>query len=281
MELGHNNALGAGTLTVSSGFSATSNAVNRASLIATVADIDIANAVATSSVLNVGTTAGGTVGQNFTLSGAISGSGGIQKQGANQLILSGTANSYLGVTNVLAGTLLVNNTHTGGDNYTVASGATLGGTGIIDLATLKTVAVSGSLAPGASIGVLTIGDVASPNDVSFLDNSKFLIELGDSGSSDLLNTFGAMSISGTGTELSFTQLPGTMLSGDYTIAQTTGGLISGMFASVSYNGGSVPTSHMVVYSSNMIQLLAVPEPGTLSLLGLAGVCLFSRRRRAS
>lgn len=71
------------------------------------------------------------------------------------LTLSGS-NSYTGATTVNSGTLLVNNTAgsgTGSGSVSVASGATLGGSGTISGAT----AVSGTLSPGNSPGVLTFG----------------------------------------------------------------------------------------------------------------------------
>ena len=52
------------------------------------------------------------------------------KSGSGALTLAG-ANTYSGPTNVNGGQLIVNGTHSGGDAYTVASGATLAGNGTI------------------------------------------------------------------------------------------------------------------------------------------------------
>jgi fibronectin-binding autotransporter adhesin len=82
---------------------------------------------------------------------------GITKSGAGTLALT-AANTYTGATSVTAGTLLVNNTTgtgTGTGAVSVASGATLGGTGSIGGAV--TVSTGGIIAPGASAGTLTVG----------------------------------------------------------------------------------------------------------------------------
>ena len=82
------------------------------------------------------------------------------------LAVSGT-NSYTGITQVNAGTLLVNGSHNGGGTYTVAGGATFGGTGQIS----ATVDLTGNLVPGGTnaVGALTIGTLIteSGNDISF------------------------------------------------------------------------------------------------------------------
>ncbi|MBO9697028.1 MAG: autotransporter-associated beta strand repeat-containing protein [Sphingopyxis sp.] len=90
------------------------------------------------------------------LTGVISGNGGaLVKQGAGVFTLGG-ANSYTGATDVLAGTLLVNGNQSAATGLTsVASGATLGGTGIIGGSV--NIADGATLAPGAGgPGALTI-----------------------------------------------------------------------------------------------------------------------------
>jgi len=90
----------------------------------------------------------------FTGSGKLSGSGGLTLSGAGSLTLN-TANDFIGPVNVNAGTLLVNGT-LGNAPVTVASGATLGGTGAI-LGPV-TVQSGGTFSPGASIGTLAISN---------------------------------------------------------------------------------------------------------------------------
>jgi autotransporter-associated beta strand protein len=102
----------------------------------------------------------------------LAGRAGVVKQGTGTLTLSGD-NTYDGVTDVQAGTLLLNNTSgsaTGStdSNIIVAAGATLGGNGSTDDA----VSLAGTLSPGNSPGVLTTGDF------DFVDNSNYVVEIG-------------------------------------------------------------------------------------------------------
>jgi autotransporter-associated beta strand protein len=92
---------------------------------------------------------------NQAVSGAINGSGGLQKLGAGALSLTSLTNVYTGATAVDAGTLLVNGIHNGGAAYTVAEGATLGGSGGI----FATVAGAGTISPGNSPGILAVRSV--------------------------------------------------------------------------------------------------------------------------
>ena len=90
----------------------------------------------------------------FTGSGKLSGSGGLTLNGPGNLTL-GTANDFVGPVNVNGGTLFVNGA-LGNAPVTVASGATLAGTGTI-LGPV-TVQSGGTLSPGASIGTLAISN---------------------------------------------------------------------------------------------------------------------------
>jgi autotransporter-associated beta strand protein len=105
-----------------------------------------------------------TNGHNMTLNGPITtlgsgtlttGSGGFAKNGAGTLTLTSPVNTLPGVIAVNAGTLIINgNLGPSPTNaLTVAAGATLGGSGTI----WRNTTVAGTLAPGNSPGVLTIG----------------------------------------------------------------------------------------------------------------------------
>ena len=118
-----------------------------------------------------------------TTTGAPAVDGGLTKNGAGTLTRTG-ADTYTGPTIVNAGSMLVNGTHTGAGTYSVKSGATLGGTGTItfransDAGPAITVAAGGSVAPGASIGTLTLdGSGTSGSLLSLAAGSSLNFEL--------------------------------------------------------------------------------------------------------
>ncbi|WP_210239908.1 autotransporter-associated beta strand repeat-containing protein, partial [Mesorhizobium sp. B3-1-9] len=89
-----------------------------------------AGTLTTPSVTNNGTLAFN-LNNNYSFDGVISGTGAVNKLGTGITTLTGT-NSYSGATNINAGTLLINGNQSGATGPTsVASGATLGGTGTI------------------------------------------------------------------------------------------------------------------------------------------------------
>ncbi len=101
-----------------------------------------------------------------TFAGPLRSSGSLVKTGVGTFTLTGT-NFYTGTTIVSNGTLLVNGFSTNGGNDMVVSGATLGGTGVIDPSSSKTVtvAVGAVLLPGGTNGTLTIGSPAGNNNL--------------------------------------------------------------------------------------------------------------------
>ncbi|MCC6493886.1 MAG: autotransporter-associated beta strand repeat-containing protein [Pirellulales bacterium] len=86
-----------------------------------------------------------------TIAAPLVGHDGLHKVGNGTIVLTGD-NTYQGPTIVSRGTLRVDGTHLGGDEYRINSGGTLAGSGVID----ADVTVEGTLAPGASPGILHI-----------------------------------------------------------------------------------------------------------------------------
>lgn len=122
--------------------------------------------------LTGGSLAAGGSGGSTTFAGVIAGTGGLTKQGAGTLTLSG-ASTYTGPTAVVAGSLRVSNSSgsgTGTGAVTVAAAATLEGNGSV----AGPVALGGTLSPGPSVGTLTIGSALtlSPASSNVLDLGK-------------------------------------------------------------------------------------------------------------
>ena len=164
--------------------------------------------------------------------------------GSGKLTLGGT-DAYFGVTAVNSGTLLVNGSLTNGST-TVASGRHVGGTGAIS----STITNSGTIAPGASLGLLNVtGDV---NDVG---SSSWNIELSGT-SSDLLAVTGNISLSGSDA----VNVTGAGTGASWIIATYTGSL-SGTF-------GGVTSGFSLDYSTLGQIILRTPGSGAVADLAM-------------
>ncbi len=131
----------------------------------------------------------------------------------------GTYNLQNGLLNMSSQDILVD---AGAFNFT---GGTLRGAGVIDVGGTF-VQAGGTLSPGESIGVTdVIGDYT-------FAGGALEIELGGIGGLlDMLNVTGDIGISILGTTLDLRALGG-MPAGTYTVMQTSGGVVSGMFENV-------------------------------------------------
>ncbi|AWK88363.1 autotransporter domain-containing protein [Azospirillum thermophilum] len=221
-------------------------------------------------------------GSGATFANDISGTGGLIKQGAGTLTLTG-ANSYTGLSQVQAGTLAVNGTVAGG--VTVSQGATLRGTGRVDGGTL----VAGTLAPGNSPGTLTAG-----GPVELTRTATLAVEIDGTGTGNGAGNHDRLIVTGTGG--SFTaggtiapvtrgiSAPATnsftpTLGQGFTVVEAAGGVLG------SFGGLTQPTSGLpagtrfdAVYGSRTLTLRVTPARyGDIAAAGLTG----TRNRNAA
>jgi autotransporter-associated beta strand protein len=185
--------------------------------------------------------------------------------------------TYTGATNVNQGTYRMNGAHTGGGAYTVASGATLAGTGTIDIAA-NNMTVNGTLSPGASIE--SLGVTATLVEL----NGTLFIEFDDTASPkiDLLNVTGNLDITDATLSLDDISLGDVGLDGvsSYIFATYTGSLLG----AGAFDSDPLPAGYEVDYDfgGNSIALVPVPEPGAIALasLGCIGLGLLRMRKQA-
>ncbi len=134
--------------------------------------------------------------------------------------LTGNSNGYFGAINVGGGKLAVNG-QLGNGQFTIGSGATLGGNGLIG----SLVAQSGAvIAPGNSIGTLNVA-----GNGSFAAGSTYQVELDSTGQADRINFGGAASIA-NGALLNVVKLDGApyVAGTRYTVLEADGG-VAGSF----------------------------------------------------
>jgi autotransporter-associated beta strand protein len=151
--------------------------------------------IASSVVNNSGTLVFNRV-EDLTYAGAINGTGTVEKQAAGNLLLTGT-HTYTGTTLVGAGTLLVNGV-IGNSAVTVTNG-TLSGNGLIQGPV--TIQSPGSLAPGTSIGALTISNSLGLSGVTVMELNVA------AGTNDLVRGLTSVTYGGT---LTLSNLSGTI-----------------------------------------------------------------------
>lgn len=164
--------------------------------------------------------------QSFTgtYSGSISGTGTLDKEGTGTLILSAN-NPVSGAVTVNAGTLLVDGALSGGGTMSVASGATLGGSGTIT----KDTTISGILSPGDN-GIDTLRFVGAE---TLASGSTLNNDISPT-ATDLVSILGTLSIS-SGSTLNILPQVGNYTSPfTYTLIHTTGG-VSGTFSTVNFS----------------------------------------------
>lgn len=178
---------------------------------------------------------------SLAVGGDMTGTGSLTLTGSGTLTLGG-ASSYTGLTSVNAGTLMLTGSHTGGGAYTVAASATLGGGGT----TTSAVALSGTLAPGNSIGSLATGPLVLNL------GAKLAFEINTStGTADRVVVTGDVTVPGATVDLALADLGanevlpnGTKL----TLLTYSGTWEAGK--TLSYKGAAVANGTPIVFGAN-------------------------------
>jgi outer membrane autotransporter protein len=170
LAVGSSRAIGTGALTLADG----------TTLQAAANGLALANVVRLNGDVTVDTQS-----NTMTLSGPISGTGGLDKIGSGTLMLTG-ASTYTGTTTVSEGVLNVNGSLV--STVCVCSGATLTGTGSIGG---LSVSGGGIVAPGNSIGTLTVR-----GNVSFDVDGIYQVKANAAGQSDKINATGTATLTG-------------------------------------------------------------------------------------
>ncbi len=204
----------------------------------------------------------GTVASPTTLGNQINGTGSLTKEGTGTLTLTNASNSYSGNTIIHAGTLALGATSTFASSpvitvgdagssgtvldltskatgFTLASTQTLKGIGTVNYGAGKNLTNNGTLAPGNSIGTLTI-----TGDYTFGSTSTYQVET-DVTSSDKIAISGAATIV-SGAQISFSGSTGL---GKYVLATAASGLGSPAF------GGTAPAGYRLAYSATELDLI--------------------------
>jgi autotransporter-associated beta strand protein len=222
-----------------------------------------------------------TVSQNL-LTHAISTGGGLTKQGAGALTLTGT-NTYTGNTTVTGGTLLINGSISTSVLTTVQTGAVLGGTGNVGALTID---AGGTHAPGNSPGIQPVGNYDQNGTLSLEING-----LTAGSQHDRVDVTGTVDI--TGSTLSLSSTGYTAANNDliFILLNNDSDAITGTFTGLA-NGSSVgmiggmefQISYFADFAGNSftggndIALMAIPEPSAAALAALGTLILLRRRR---
>ena len=225
--------IGAGTLTLSGGNSYAGGTTVNAGTLAVAADNNLGNGAGALTfgggtlqylagfssnravTLNPGGGSFDTNGNNATLGGTLSGTGGLTKAGAGTLTLSGSS-SYSGATTINAGTLIVNGA-IANSAVTVNSGAMLAGTGTVGATTINSGA---TFAPGNSPGTMTV-----QGNLAFQSGALYLVQVNPStASSANAIAGGSATLAGT---VNAVFAAGSYVARTYTILSAAGGLGGG------------------------------------------------------
>ena len=238
--------------------------------------------VASGATLAVNRTGGTT--QATDLNGKIiSGAGSFVQAGSGTTTLSLT-NTYTGATTVSAGKLVINGSISTSVLTTVASGATLGGSGTVGALTVNS---GGFVTPGNSPGILTVnGDYSQAGEftaeIAGTTAGSGYDQIAVNGTVDITGGSLVAIFSGsyTANDLLFILLNDSTdaITGTYTGFAQGDTVVSygGFDWQISYTADSTGSTFT---GGNDIALMAVPEPNVAALIGGFGILALLRRRR--
>jgi len=235
-------------------------------------------------------------GSNFdvrsgTISAKLGGLVGLDKTTSGTVTISSdnSTGGYTGATTVSAGTLIVDG------NISTSSLTTVNGTGILSgSGTLGsvTIAATGTHSPGNSPGIVNTGDytMAGSLNIEAIGNTAGI------GGHDQVNVTGVVNLSGTlntqftaGTYVNGNLLFFLLNDGTDAITGTFNNLAQGAIVTnfggfdwqISYNANGDSLGSPSFTGGNDVALMAIPEPSSALLSGLASLLLLRRRRTAA
>ncbi|WP_293400041.1 autotransporter-associated beta strand repeat-containing protein [Phenylobacterium sp.] len=193
----------------------------------------------------------------YAFTGRVSGAGGLRQAGSGETVLS-AANSYLGATDVLAGTLRINGDQSAATGLTtVHGGATLGGLGTIGGDVV--VQNGGAISPGASPGTLTINGDLILNASSALNMEFGQANVVGGALNDLIVVNGDLTLDGV---INVTvPTGGAFTAGVYRVIDYTGG-----FTDNTLSVGSMPGGASAIVQTSVL--------GQVNLVNNAGQTLY-------
>ncbi|MBA4397598.1 MAG: hypothetical protein C0394_09500 [Syntrophus sp. (in: bacteria)] len=127
-------------------------------------------------------------GFDSTIAGAFTGTGSMQYNGQGIFSFNGDGSGFTGTGTISSGEMALAGAGAFGGDLQIGSGGALNGTGTV----AKRLTNQGTVAPGASIGTLTVN-----GDYTQTQSGKLKIEVASPASNDLLNIGGSASIDGT------------------------------------------------------------------------------------